>query len=66
MCRIFVKIVVSISIFLSCWFGWNLSFSASNTISTFDGNVMTIDYHIMVAAAQNDSYQACRYPQVLI
>lgn len=55
--KLSVKIILYISILLSCWCGWSLFTSSSNPICTFDGNVMTIDYHILVDVPQNEQQQ---------
>ena len=52
-----IKIISFIALVLSCWIGWNFSFLPSNSMSTFDGNIMTIDYHIVVASTQNKQQQ---------
>jgi FAD:protein FMN transferase len=54
---LFIKNILSISLFLTPYFGWSLFPRGPDPICTFDGFVMTMDYHIRVEGAQIDKQQ---------
>lgn len=52
--KIIIRVILYTSFVLSCGCGWGLYSSLTSPIATFDGTVMTMDYHILVEGAQND------------